>query len=303
MSKTKKWEVSYKNDLVFKYLCSRNDEDSVFIRNTIIERVTGICPTMSIVLNPEINPKIVGKKNIILDVHVRDENGSEYDIEMQTGSSGDAEFLRFAFYGAKMAYDQLDEGEDYRNLKTVYQIIFIQLDTKEDILMDHYQMISDSGKKERGGGLIHRTYIYLPHINRIAKEKGILHMNDFEQLCYLFENNAEDDILKSEERLVKAVMRKYNEMHDDNNLWSMAKAVEMGELRVKYRLEERYEEGIAEGMKEGAVKTLQQQLQHIYHEDAAQWLNTLSQEQLDCIATLIFACPSLEDLKQAIMAQ
>ena len=35
-------QLNYSNDLFFKYALSREDEGSVYARNTIIERVTGI---------------------------------------------------------------------------------------------------------------------------------------------------------------------------------------------------------------------------------------------------------------------
>ena len=70
--------------LFFKYTLSREDEGSVYARNTIIERVTGIRVKESTVLNPNLDPGIIGKKRIILDVHVKDEQNRHFNIEMQT---------------------------------------------------------------------------------------------------------------------------------------------------------------------------------------------------------------------------
>ena len=67
--------LNYRNDLFFKYTLSREDEGSIFARNTIIERVTGIRVKESTVMNPNLDPKTIGKEKIILDVHVKDENG------------------------------------------------------------------------------------------------------------------------------------------------------------------------------------------------------------------------------------
>lgn len=60
--------LDYCNDVFFKYTLSREDEGSVYARNTIIERVTGIRVKESTVLNPNLDPGIIGKKRIILDV-------------------------------------------------------------------------------------------------------------------------------------------------------------------------------------------------------------------------------------------
>ena len=76
--------LNYCNDVFFKYTLSREDEGSVYARNTIIERVTGIRVKESTVLNPNLDPGIIGKKRIILDVHVKDEQNRHFNIEMQT---------------------------------------------------------------------------------------------------------------------------------------------------------------------------------------------------------------------------
>ncbi|PWL66280.1 MAG: hypothetical protein DBY26_06495, partial [Amedibacillus dolichus] len=77
-------EVNYCNDFFFKYALGSEDEDSTYIRNTIIERVTGIHPKESIVLNPNLDPTLLAQKQSILDIHVKDEQDHEYDFEMQT---------------------------------------------------------------------------------------------------------------------------------------------------------------------------------------------------------------------------
>ena len=45
-----------------RHTLSREDEGSVYARNTIIERVTGIRVKESTVLNPNLDPGIIGKK-------------------------------------------------------------------------------------------------------------------------------------------------------------------------------------------------------------------------------------------------
>ena len=134
-------QLNYSNDLFFKYTLSREDEGSVYARNTIIERVTGIRVKESTVLNPNLDPGIIGKKRIILDVHVKDEQNRHFNIEMQTIYKGLAEMMRFEFYGARALNNQLNSGKKYRDLKPVYQIIFIDEDAWNNRnLINHYQM-------------------------------------------------------------------------------------------------------------------------------------------------------------------
>ena len=286
-------QPSYSNDLFFKYTLSREDEGSVYARNTIIERVTGIRVKESTVLNPNLDP------GIILDVHVKDEQNRHFNIEMQTTYKGLAEMMRFEFYGARALNNQLNSGKKYRDLKPVYQIIFIdEYASNNRNLINQYQMRNEQGEKESYYPLILRTYIHMPAINDIVREKEIQRLNDFEQLVYLFENNEKNDILKSKERLVKVFVDKYEEMQKDDELWSTAMAIQMGEARYRYGLEDSFEEG----KKEGEALLLIKLLKSKYHEDCSAWLLSLNDEQFEAVSNLILVCNTYQELKNQVMS-
>ncbi|MCR0327354.1 Rpn family recombination-promoting nuclease/putative transposase [[Clostridium] innocuum] len=316
--------LNYRNDLFFKYTLSREDEGSIFARNTIIERVTGIRVKESTVMNPNLDPKTIGKKKIILDVHVKDENNQLFCIEMQTTFT-ETEKKRFEFYGARALNDQLNSGEKYELLKPVHQIIFIdEYPWNNQNLMNHYQMRTEKGEVENKKALIKRSYIHLPVINELVRKQGILKLNDFEQLClvlpsgYLFENNENDAILKTKERLVKVFIptghqvEKYKEMQKNEKLWSTAMAIQMGEARYRNGLNDSYkeglekglekgrEEGIKEGKEAGKRLILNQLIENIYHEDATTWLQSLTIEQLNSISRMILSCDTFDELKKYV---
>ncbi|MCC2833717.1 MAG: Rpn family recombination-promoting nuclease/putative transposase [Clostridium sp.] len=292
--------LNYRNDLFFKYTLSREDEGSIFARNTIIERVTGIRVKESTVMNPNLDPKTIGKKKIILDVHVKDENGQLFCIEMQTTFS-ETEKKRFEFYGARALNDQLNSGEKYELLKPVHQIIFIdEYPWNNQNLMNHYQMRTEKGEVENKKALIKRSYIHLPVINELVRKQGILKLNDFEQLCFLFENNENDAILKTKERLVKVFVEKYKEMQKNDKLWSTAMAIQMGEARYRNGLNDSYKEGLEKGKEEGERQLLKQMIEKKYHEDATEWLQTLTVHKLTAISDLLFTCETLDALKEQI---
>lgn len=54
--------LTYDNDIFFKFVLGSEDEDAACIRNTVIERVTGIPPRESTVWNPNPDPAILKKK-------------------------------------------------------------------------------------------------------------------------------------------------------------------------------------------------------------------------------------------------
>ena len=302
-------QLNYSNDLFFKYTLSREDEGSVYARNTIIERVTGIRVKESTVLNPNLDPGIIGKKRIILDVHVKDEQNRHFNIEMQTTYKGLAEMMRFEFYGARALNDQLNSGKKYKDLKPVYQIIFIEKRAwNNKNLINHYQMRNEQGEKESYYPLILRTFVHMPAINDIVKEKEMQRLNDFEQLVYLFENNEKNDILKSKERLVKVFMDKYEEMQKDDELWSTAMAIQMGEARYRYGLEDSFEEGMkegiikgkAEGKLEGERQLLHRLMEAKFQEDCTAWLQSLTEDQLHIVSNLLLECDTLESVKKQL---
>ena len=66
-------------------------------------------------------------------------------------------------------------------------------------------------------------------------------MNDFEQVCYLFKNNANHAILKTKERLVRKLMEKHEKFKDDEGLWSLAMSRQMAEWREKNNLLDSYD--------------------------------------------------------------
>ena len=81
--------------------------------------------------------------------------------------------MRFEFYGARALNNQLDSSEKYKDLKPVYQIIFIEKCAwNNKNLINHYQMRNEQGEDESKHPLIRRTYIHLPVINEIAKKKA-----------------------------------------------------------------------------------------------------------------------------------
>ena len=252
-------EVSFKNDVFFKYALASKDDASKMILHFIIKEVTGIEPYESVVLNGEIIPEKMYGKRVILDVHVKDKYGNNYDIEMQMSGNRNAVAKRFEYYGAKILANQIEEGMDYDILKPVYQIIFLDSYAPNNHdLVDAYQMYNEKGQIESNHNLLHRTYIHLPVINDIAKEKNIEAMSSFEKVVYLFKNNKDSVIMKTEEKVVRLLMEKYEAMKKDKPVFTLAQSIEMGEWQTRMILEENrkeaFQEGEEKGIKEGEKK-------------------------------------------------
>lgn len=168
------------------------------------------------------------------------------------------------------------------------------------------------GEAESKEPLLHRIYIQLPMIDEIAKEKGMEAMNDFEQVCYLFKNNANHAILKTKERLVRKLMEKHEKFKDDEGLWSLAMSRQMAEWREKNNLLDSYDEGKKKGLEEGTklgleegnrlgtLNLLAMQIKQKFAIDAKEWLSTLSLSQLYELSNQLLTCDTWEDLQRAM---
>lgn len=85
----------------------------------------------------EIGPEVVDEKASILDVSARDESGRLVTIEVQT-TRKPAFFERSLFYWARLYGRQLLVGENYRELRPVLSLNFLEYDFATGIDWLHY---------------------------------------------------------------------------------------------------------------------------------------------------------------------
>ena len=293
---TKKTEISYHNDVFFQYALTGNDESSKYIRSRIIELVTGIKPKKTTVKNPIIHPKDCIGKSVVLDVLMSDENDNMYDIEMQMSGYKETEQLRFQKYGISLANKQLKKGDDYTKMKKTIQIVFIDAEPvyPDTGLVDNLMFRDPQGRTHPSGSVISIYFVHMKLIDKIVKEKGFKALNELEQLCYLFKSGAKGAILKVRKRLVKAFMKKYKHMKQDQEWWTLADAIERGEQRNKALLQEARQEGHHEGQ----LKMLKSLITSKFQFDASDWIKTLDSESIEKAILLILSCDSFDDLKQ-----
>ncbi len=327
--------VRFNNDLFFKYLLSRDTLESIKLRKFIVKSVTHLDCQQMIVKNPEINQNTVLAKNIILDICAVDEKGRIIDIEMQMAGNSNSESTRFQFYGARLLVEQIDTGEKYHQLRPVYQIIFINED--DDRLIKDYAFRDDQGELEKEN-LNYRYFIKMRHIDKIIKEKGIAGLNDLERLCYLFIKNEYTAIMKErEEDIVEMVIKMYDKFRSNEPIWSLANQLALAKLRTESlemereektakRIEEGIKQGIEQGIKIGREEGVEQgieigrekgveigkkealkqtcikMIKKQYHQDCQEWVESLSEKQIEEIIELIFEEDDFEVFKQRIEA-
>ena len=106
------------SDLVFKYLFG--DEDSIDILLSFVNAVlahSGFPKIVEIeIRNPFSLANYLDDKTAILDIKAKDEQGREYDIEMQN-QGGKSFKSRSLFYWAKIYSAQSIKGDEYDRLR------------------------------------------------------------------------------------------------------------------------------------------------------------------------------------------
>ena len=307
--------VWFSNDIFFKYLAIGEDKNSHDFCKYVIEQCSEKITRSLLCLNPEMMPETITGKKLIMDVLLEDEQKNLYNLEMQTYGVGPKQYLRFQAYGYRMALKQLERGDEYTVMKPYYQIVFIKAMPPGKHRLVNHMYVKDDDNVVYEYNTLNCTYVYLPVAMEIYKEKGFANMTEFELLCFILAYGPNDDILKLNKRMVNIVMEKYNEMKQNEPLWSWADSEARGELSLKLSLmdakeageklgEERGERrGEKKGVKKGLRKILGKQIKKKYNLTAMDWLMTLSEKQLLNASDLLFDCDTFQQLQDAIDSQ
>ncbi|WP_205694221.1 Rpn family recombination-promoting nuclease/putative transposase [Clostridium manihotivorum] len=191
---------------------------------------------------------LLESKGIRLDVYVKDENNTVYNVEMQRGKHRSLP-KRLRYYQGSIDLDLINKGEDYTKLTKSYIIFICTFDyfnagrhkyTFENICLEDSSIIlADETQKI------------------ILSTKGI--MNDLSEELLEFleyvENSTEDTVKHSKGSLVRRLHKKVQEVKNDISVEvHLLKKCE-AQLRSYMTLLERDREKIEEGRKE-AIKEL-----------------------------------------------
>ncbi|MDR2923393.1 MAG: Rpn family recombination-promoting nuclease/putative transposase [Treponema sp.] len=117
--------LSVLDDIVFKAMLGANSEDS----NEALRSLLSACTRREVrkvqVLNNDLVPAHFDAKTARLDVHVTFNDGEAADLEMQAGMSDDDLKARAEYYTSALLAGQQSRGKQYRDIKRVYQIFFL----------------------------------------------------------------------------------------------------------------------------------------------------------------------------------
>ena len=142
----KEKNIPFYNDLLFKYFVYNNeDQECMYLLKTIIEAVTPLRCKELYVKNTELLLSHYREKRAVLDVRVKTSEGETVNIEIQVYDDFENVFKRFQYYACKNIAMQIEEGDDYNQLKPFYQIVLYHEYDKE-----HHELVrefSNTGNK------------------------------------------------------------------------------------------------------------------------------------------------------------
>lgn len=195
-------------------------------------------------LQKEIRPD-ADAKGIRLDVYLKDDKGTVYDIEMQVAPAA-ALPKRSRYYGSMLDLQMLDKGQHYKYLKPTYVIFICQFDVFG---------------KER--------HIYT--FKNICKEDTDIFLEDGTTKIFLNATGSRDDVSRELKAFLDYVAGKTSEDSFVERLMESVKRAKQNRkwrheymtllMRDKENFEQGKEQGIEQGKEQGIVSMIENALQ------------------------------------------
>ncbi|WP_297430108.1 Rpn family recombination-promoting nuclease/putative transposase [Clostridium sp.] len=225
MSKTLK-ELNLEDDFLFAKVMSDKE-----ICKELLEKVLEIeIEKIEMIQEQKTIDLLVESKGIRLDVYVKDEKNTIYNVEMQRGRHKNLP-KRLRYYQGSIDLDLISKGEDYRKLAKSYIIFICTFDLFEKgrhkytfqnvCLEDNSIILNDEAQKI------------------ILSTKGIIKDLDEELLEFLeyVEDSTDDTVKHTKGNLVKNIHERVKEVKND-------RSVEVEFMTLLERDREKIEEAI-----------------------------------------------------------
>jgi predicted transposase/invertase (TIGR01784 family) len=145
------------------------------------------------------DPEIAAKKQSLVDVLCKDEAGRQYIVEMQIARTAGFE-KRAQYYAAKAYSRQLNQGEDYEQLKEIIFLAitdFVMFPDKKEYKSDHVTLDKKTHHQDLKD--FHFTFLELPKFTKTIDELESV----VEKWTYFFKH-AEDTQEGEVEKIVGA---------------------------------------------------------------------------------------------------
>ena len=272
MSFTSKY-LSPCNDIAFKKIfgSEKNEDILIAMLNAVLKNQLPKPITHVQFLNPVQEPEILDKKESLVDVLCRDEDGNQYIIEMQVAYTIGFE-ERALYYAEKAFVSQMNKGDAYENLKKVIFVAFCDypIFEEEETYKCKYFSNNDNTVPEK---LDKMTFTFVNLVKFGKNIKKPINELTFEEKIYYFlrfaHNISEKDLeqLTKDEPLIKKmfeVTAKHYWSEEELFRYEREQKREWDNNAIILgALEKGMEKGIEQGMEKGLAQGIEQTIKKL----------------------------------------
>lgn len=246
-----------KNDYLFKRLfgTEKNKDILIYFINSVLNRVGSDAVADVVYLKSDQNPEYAYKKQSVVDVLCRDQNGTQFIIEMQVAKTPGFE-ERAQFYAAKAYINQMNAGGKYPDLKEVIFIAitdYVMFPDKLAWKSDHVTL--DKKTFEQDLKAFSFTFIELPKFKRTIDELTTIE----EKWTYFFKHaheTTEDELtaLLGDDIVLKKAFDESTKYSMNAEEWNSYEAALKYERDARAIEEQKLMDAEAKGLAEGEIK-------------------------------------------------
>ena len=236
------------------YLFAKVMEDRDLCRR-VLEEILQVPIRNVVFVNTEESVRILPEsKGIRMDVYVNDEEGTVYNVEMQTGDNDNLP-KRARYYQDTMDLDLISTGQDYLKLKKSF-VIFVC--TFALFGMDrHIYTFVNTCQEEKDLKLGDETIkLFLSTCGKIDDIS-----RDLQEFLIYVENTTDETAERSASRLVKDIHHRVREIKDTRKYQVEYMTLYMHEQDIERRA---LAKGRAEGREEGRLDVLRETARRMY---------------------------------------
>jgi predicted transposase/invertase (TIGR01784 family) len=238
------------NDFVFRYVFGRRESEPILLDlvNAVLADADSPTARDVTVTNPINLRDALWAKESILDVKALDEDGRQFDVEMQMTRDPNA-VLRSLFYWATIYASQLDRGEQYETLRPVVCINLLDFAFFDELPGNHHWFEIRNGR-DPTYLLTEDLGLHFVELPRPPSEHS--HLQDWAQL--LEQAGKEDTDMKtllSKNPNLQRAYEEYKRCTQDRELRELALSRERFLHDQASRLGAARREGIEEGLRKG----------------------------------------------------
>ena len=257
-----------KNDYAFKQIFGQEKNKDILIRliNAVLRSQLHRKVVDVTFLNPVQEPEVLAKKQSIVDVLCKDQDGCQYIIEMQVANTSGFE-ERAQYYASKAYVSQMGEGGLYYGLKKVIFLAFTNFSifpTKEHYKSEHVTL--DKKTLENNLNKISFTFVDLVKFDKMRTEE----VNDLtlEEKFYYFLRHATEISEENMAKLIKqnsvidkafGILRRISVTEEERFRYEREEK-RLFDLAASYdfQLQQGFTEGLNKGLKQGKEEGLKQ---------------------------------------------